>query len=123
MGIVSANLVAPYLDSGKLTAIGVTSSKRYNALPNVPTLEEQGVKPFDYYGWYGLMGPAGLSPDVVSKITAGANQVLDDPAIQKALYTAGIEVKKGSAEELSRTIEEDSDRYFKMARELNINAE
>src|SRR5690606_15373786 len=75
IAILSANLVGPYLSNGRLTAIGVTSSERYNALPDVPTLQEQGVESFNYFGWYGLMGPAKLPDDVVATITAAVNKV------------------------------------------------
>ena len=123
VAIVSANLVAPYLNTGKLTAIGVTSSKRYEALPNVRTIEEQGVKSFNYDGWYALMGPSGMAPDVVAKITESVSKVLDDTTVQKTLYDAGIEVKKGSAKELSKTIADDSAHYYDLARKLGIKPE
>ncbi len=123
VAILSANLAAAYVNTGRLKAIGVTSSRRYGALPNVPTINEQGIKGFDYSGWYALMGPANMPADVVAKITAGVGKVLDDPAVRKTLDDSGIEVKRESAEQLSKTIADDSARYFNLARKLNLKAE
>jgi len=123
VAILSANLAAAYVNTGRLKAIGVTSSRRYGALPNVPTINEQGIKGFDYSGWYALMGPANMPADVVVKITVGVGKVLDDPAVRKTLDDSGIEVKRESAEQLSKTIADDSARYFNLARKLNLKAE
>ena len=62
LAIVSANLVAPYVRSGQLKALGVSTAQRYSLLPNTPTFEEQGFKPFDFSIWYALMGPARCRP-------------------------------------------------------------
>jgi len=123
VAIVSANLVGQYLNSGRLKAIGVTSQRRYSGLPDVPTLEEQGVGPFDYVGWYALMGPKKLPADVAATITSSVEKVLAYPTVKKSLDDNGIEVHIGSAERLLKTITEDSERYYTLARKLGLKAE
>ena len=123
LAIVSANLVAPYVKSGQLKALGVSTAQRYSLLPNTPTFEEQGLKPFDFSIWYALMGPARMPPDVVAKITADVTRILADARVQENLSTAGVVPFKGTAQDLSRLITSDSARYIKLAKSANIKAE
>lgn len=123
LAIVSSNLVAPYVKSGRLKAIGVSTAQRYELMPDTPTFEEQGLKPFDFSIWYALMGPAKLPAEVVAKITADVTKVLADPKVKANLSNAGVEVKQGSAQDLSRVIKEDTARYVQLAKSANIQAE
>ncbi|RZJ20042.1 MAG: tripartite tricarboxylate transporter substrate binding protein [Haliea sp.] len=123
LAIVSANLVAPYAKSGQLKALGVSTSQRYALLPNTPTFEEQGVKPFDFSIWYALMGPAKMAPEVVAKITADVTKVLAEARVQENLSTAGVVPFKGSAQDLTKLIKSDSVRYIQLAKSANIKAE
>src|SRR3546814_8248356 len=64
----------PYVKSGKLKALAVTSPQRDPALPDVPTLAESGLPGYDVGSWYGLLAPAGTPPDVVQKISAAVDR-------------------------------------------------
>ena len=123
LAIVSANLVAPYAKNGRLKVVGVSTARRYGLLPDTPTFEEQGLKPFDFSIWYALMGPAKMPANVVAKITADVEKVLADPTVQANLSTAGVEAYKGSAQDLARLIKEDSVRYVQLAKSADIKAE
>lgn len=123
LAMVSANLVAPYVKSGRLRVVGISTAHRYGLLPDTPTFEEQGLKPFDFSIWYALMGPAKLSPQVVAKLAADVEKILADPAVQSSLSNAGVEPYKGSARELASLIKSDSVRYLQLAKSANIKAE
>ncbi|HEY3045955.1 MAG TPA: tripartite tricarboxylate transporter substrate binding protein [Polaromonas sp.] len=123
LAIVSANLVAPYAKNGQLKVLGVSTAQRYALLPNTPTFEEQGLKPFDFSIWYALMGPAKMPPEVVAKITADVIKVLADVRVQENLSTAGVVPYKGTAQDLSKLIKSDSARYIQLAKSANIKAE
>lgn len=123
LAMVSANLVAPYAKSGRLRVVGVSTAHRYGLLPDTPTFEEQGLKPFDFSIWYALMGPAKLSPQVVAKLAADVEKILADPAVQSSLSNAGVEPYKGSAQELASLIKSDAVRYLQLAKSANIKAE
>ncbi|MBL0420062.1 tripartite tricarboxylate transporter substrate binding protein [Ramlibacter sp. AW1] len=120
LAIVSANLLAPHAKSGKLKVLGVSSATRYSLLPDTPTFEEQGLKPFDFNIWYALMGPANLPPAVVSKIAADVGKVLQDPRVKENLATAGVEPLSGDAAALNKLIREDNQRYVDLAKSANI---
>ena len=121
--VVSANLATQHVAAQRLKAIGITSDRRYSVMPDAPTIEEQGVKGFNYFGWYALMAPAKLPADVVAKVIGSVNRVMDDPSVQKTLADAVVDTKRGTAAELSQIIAEDSSRYFNLARKMNLKAE
>jgi tripartite-type tricarboxylate transporter receptor subunit TctC len=123
LAILSANLVVPYVKSGQLRVVGVSTARRYALLPDAPTFEEQGVKPFDFSIWYALMGPARMPPAVVAKVRADVEKILADPATQARLSTAGVEPLRGDADQLARLIASDQARYQQLARAVGIKAE
>ena len=123
LAILSANLSAPHIKSGKLNGIGVSTAKRYGLMPQAATFEEQGLKPLDFSIWYALMGPAKIPPEVVAHIYADVQKVLAEPAVKDNLSSAGVEPFAGNGAELSRLIKSDLERYAQLARVANIKAE
>lgn len=123
LAILSANLVSPYVASGKLVALGVSTKDRYKLLPDTPTFEEQGLKPLDFSIWYALMGPARMPPDVVARIYADVQKILAQPDTQAKLSKAGVEPLNGSGAQLATLIREDAVRYIQLAKSANIKAE
>ena len=82
----------PYVKAGKLRALGVTTAKRSQALPDVPTVAEQGVTGFDVSVFFGIVAPAGTPPDVVDKLNAAFAEVLAARPKVKELFAAqGLE--------------------------------
>ncbi|KQT13926.1 Bug family tripartite tricarboxylate transporter substrate binding protein [Ramlibacter sp. Leaf400] len=81
----------PHIQAGKLRVLGVTSTERSRALPNVPTLAEQGLKDFDSSVFFGVVVPAGTPPDVVAKLNSAFTQVLQQPDIRQKLASQGLE--------------------------------
>ncbi|MCX7275095.1 MAG: tripartite tricarboxylate transporter substrate binding protein [Burkholderiales bacterium] len=81
----------PHLLTGKLRAIGVTSAKRASALPDVPTIGEQGVTGFDEKPWNCFVGPAGIPPEPLARLRAAMRATLEDPDTITALRNAGVE--------------------------------
>ena len=75
----------PFVKSGQVRAIAVSTAKRSELLPELPSMAEAGVKDFDLISWNGYFGPAGLPPDVVSKVNAAINQIVNDPETKKKL--------------------------------------
>ena len=123
LAILSANLVAPYVTSGKLVGIGVASKARYKLTPDMPTFEEQGLKPLDFSTWYALMGPAKMPPDVLAKIYADVQKIMAQPETQARLSTAGVETLNGNGAQLTALIREDMVRYAEVAKAANIKPE
>lgn len=123
LAILSANLAAPHIKTGKLNGIGVSTAARYELMPQVPAFEEQGLKPLDFSIWYALMGPARMPPEVVARIYADVQKVLAEPAVKENLSGAGVEPLNGDGAALARLIKADLARYAQLARAANIKPE
>ncbi|PKO44684.1 MAG: hypothetical protein CVU30_02170 [Betaproteobacteria bacterium HGW-Betaproteobacteria-3] len=123
LAILSANLAAPHIKTGKLNGIGVSTATRYGLMPQVPTFEEQGLKPLDFSIWYALMGPAKMPPEVVARVYADVQKVLAEPAVKDSLSAAGVEPLAGNGADLARLIKADLVRYAQLAKLANIKAE
>lgn len=123
LAILSSNLVAPHIKTGKLYGLGVSTAARYSLTPQLPTFEEQGLKPLDFSIWYALMGPAKMPPEVVAKIHADVLKVLAEPEVKANLSGAGVEPLVGNAADLSKLIKADLARYAQLAKSANIKAE
>ena len=109
--------VLPNLAGGKLKALGVSTAKRYAEMPDVPTIEEAGVKGFDATVWLGLLAPAGTPRDVVQKINAAVSKALNTPESRKLMASAGVDVSITDSAEFGRLLQAELDRWGKVVRE------
>ncbi len=86
----------PLAQSGKLRALGAGMATRLKAMPELPTLQEQGVKGFECYTWNAILAPAGTPKPIVDRLNAAINKSLADPAVFNSLQKAGIDPTPGS---------------------------
>jgi tripartite-type tricarboxylate transporter receptor subunit TctC len=86
----------PLAQSGKLRALGAGMLKRLDAMPDLPTLDEQGLKGFECYTWNSILAPAGTPQPIVDKLNAAANKALSDPQVIDSLKKAGVDPTPGS---------------------------
>jgi tripartite-type tricarboxylate transporter receptor subunit TctC len=112
-----------HVKSGKLRAIAVTTSTRSAAMPEVPTVAESGLPGFDSGSWLAVLGPAGLPPELVTKIAADIKAVIDDPATRQALEQQGATARSSSPAQLAALIDFDRKRYSKIIVDKNISLE
>jgi tripartite-type tricarboxylate transporter receptor subunit TctC len=113
---ISAGL--PFIQSGKLRALAVTSAKRSSQLPNVPTMAESGVPGFEFRLWFGLWGPQGIPAPVLAKIRKDFGAALADAAVRDKLGTLGNDVIVMTPAEFSKFVRReiaDTARIFKAA--------
>jgi tripartite-type tricarboxylate transporter receptor subunit TctC len=89
----------PLAKSGKLRALGAGMDKRLAAMPDLPTLQEQGLPRFECYTWNALLAPAGTPKPIIDKLNVAINKALADPAVSSALEKAGIDPTPGSTPE------------------------
>jgi len=81
----------PYVKTGKLRALGVTTTERSQALPDVPTIAEQGVPGYDVSVFFGIVAPAGTPPDRIAKLNQAFVEVLDTPKVKQLFASQGLE--------------------------------
>ena len=94
----------PHIKAGRLHALAVMSDKRLPTLPDVPTFAEVGLKEANNMAWYGLIGPAGLAPEVVQKVNAAANAALKDTEVLKRFAENGSIAAASRAHSLSASV-------------------
>jgi tripartite-type tricarboxylate transporter receptor subunit TctC len=105
-------LLAPQIESGAVRGLAVTSAIRMSLLPNVPTVDEAGVKGFDVRTWAGLLAPKGTAPEVVAKVNAALLDGLKDPATRIRLETAvGGEVRGSTPMEMKALVESEIGKW------------
>jgi tripartite-type tricarboxylate transporter receptor subunit TctC len=92
MMFATAASVIGLIKDGKVRALAVTTPKRTSLLPDLPTVDELGIKGFDATTWHGLVAPAGTPKEVIDTLTFAANSALKDPATQKALIELGVDI-------------------------------
>ena len=106
-----------HIKQGKLRALAVTSAKRVDDLPNVPTINESGYKGFDAVTWFGLLAPAATPKDVIAKLNAEFNKALKLPELAKRLGDEGADIAGGTPEEFAALIKGDIPRWGKVVKE------
>ena len=94
----------PHVQSGKLKALAVTTNTRSPSAPNVPTLEESGVAPFNVTSWFGLIAPKGTPKEVIDKLNKAMNAAFDKPNVKEAYAKLGATSEKNTPQDFSNFI-------------------
>jgi tripartite-type tricarboxylate transporter receptor subunit TctC len=110
----------PYIQSGQLVALGVTSAERSASAPEIPTLAQSGLPGFDAVTWIGLVGPAGLPDEVVARLNTAVNDIMRTPAMKDRMLQVGAEPSFGSADGYAAYIRSEVARWAKIVREARI---
>ncbi|WP_284619451.1 Bug family tripartite tricarboxylate transporter substrate binding protein [Aquabacterium humicola] len=105
------------IKQGKLRPLAVTSAKRVDDLPNVPTINESGFKGFDAVTWFGFLAPAGTPKDVITKLNAEFNKALQQPDLRKKLGDEGADAVGGTPEQFAALIKEEIPRWGKVVKD------
>ena len=115
--------VLPHIRAGKLRALAVTTARRSSALPDVPTLEEAGLKGFDIGTWFGVLAPAATPRDIVARLNAEMVKVIQAPDFRKRMDEIGAEPTGGSSEQLAAQIRSETGKFAKLVKEANVQIE
>jgi tripartite-type tricarboxylate transporter receptor subunit TctC len=116
----SVPAVIQHVQSKKLRAIAVTSGKRFEGLPNVPTISESGMPGFDMSTWWGLVMPAGVNKEIITKVNSATVKLLHTPGVKLAIANVGAEVVGNSSEEFTAYIASERVKYEKIIKSGNI---
>lgn len=117
-----ANLM-PHVKSGKLRALGVASPKRSPIYPELPTIAESGFAGYEATAWQGLVGPAGMPPDVVGRLNQTLAKVMAMPAVRERLIAGGLDPVADTPEEFGRFIRSEISKWSKIAKDVGAKAE
>ena len=120
---MNINTAMPHVRSGKLKALTITSAKRSELLPDVPTLTEAGVKGVDVYSWQAVVGPKGLPADVRDKMHAGIVAALNDPVIKQQFTSIGFEIVANTPAQFAAFQQQEFARWKQVIETRKITAD
>lgn len=119
--VLGSSTVIPQTKTGRVRILAVTSKKRSAALPDIPTLDESGLKGFDVYQWTAMLAPAKTPKAIVSRLNKEVTAILKDPVASDRLRNAGFEPQTSSPEEVSKLIGDGMARWGKLIQELKLD--
>jgi tripartite-type tricarboxylate transporter receptor subunit TctC len=125
VNIIFADVAAmlSHLKSGKLKPLGIGSAKRFEGLPDVPTIAESGVPGFEAGGFLGLVAPAGTPAAVIQALNAAAQKSLAQPEVRERLLALASPPVGGTPEQFAAHIKREIDKWARVIRAANIKAE
>lgn len=112
--------VLSHIRAGKLRALAVTTIQRSAALPDVPTLDEAGLKGFDQGTWFGILAPAATPKDVVTRLNNEVIKVVSSPEFRKKMSDIGAVPVGNTAAQMAAQIKTDTERYAKLVKDANV---
>ena len=113
----------PHADSGRLRAIGISSAKRSEIVPQIPTVSESGLPGFESSNWFGIFGPANTPRAVVDRVNLEVNRIVQDPAVRERFHKLGFEARGGSPQDLESIMRSEAQKWSKVIHDANVKPE
>ncbi len=110
----------PHVKAGRLRALGVTSTRRASALPEVPTIAEAGVPGYEYSTWYGVLAPAGTPRAIVEKLNRTTVRLLNSPDTRQKYLAQGMDPIPSTSAEYSARLKSETAKWTKVVRAAKI---
>ncbi|QHE76878.1 Bug family tripartite tricarboxylate transporter substrate binding protein [Hydrogenophaga sp. PBL-H3] len=120
---MNINTAMPQITAGKLRALSITSAKRSPLLPNVPTLDELGIKDANVNSWQAVAAPKGIPADVKAKLHTAIVEILNDPTVKPKLLDLGFEIVANTPEQFTAFQASEFARWKKLIEARNIKAD
>ncbi len=115
--------LVPQVKAGKVRALAVTSRRQASLLPDVPTLDESGLKGYEAGSWYGILVPAGTPKDIITRLNAEIVRAIRQPEMRERLASEGADPVGGTHEEFAAHIRVELARMGKLIRDVRIKVD
>ena len=123
MFFVGTQIAVQHVQSGKLRALAVTGAKRWKGMPDVPTMQEAGLKDFDVINWFGLWLPAGASPELSARLQAELVKAINDPEVRQQFEAQGLEGVGSKPEDFAKFVAKEAQVTRDIARKIGATPE
>lgn len=120
---LSAPSAAPLIANNQVSPLAVTSKVRASNLPNVPTMEEAGLKGYEMVNWWGFFGPAGMPKDVVAKYNKAIGEILKEPETKKKLEGIGFVLTGSTPEEFTAYVKAENEKWADVVKSQGLKPE
>jgi len=117
---VNSSEAVPLIQAGRVRALGVSSRHRLPLLPDVATLDEQGIAGYETVSWGGVVAPKGTPADVIEKLNASINAALREPPVVEGLAKLGAEPAQGSPADFKRLIDDETLKWRRIIEDAGI---
>lgn len=111
------------LKTGRLRALGVTSRRRFDPLPEVPTIAEAGIPGYESAFWFSTFAPAGTPREIVTRLNAEIRSALETPEVRQRLLESGLVAVTGTVEEFTAFVQAEARKWSKLVKERGLKAE
>jgi tripartite-type tricarboxylate transporter receptor subunit TctC len=112
--------VLPHIKAGKLRPLAVTTAKRSSALPDVPTLDEAGLKGFNIGTWFGVLAPAATPRDIVTRLNTEMVKIIQSPEFRKRMGEIGAEPIGDSTDQMAAQIKSETEKFSKLVKDAKV---
>jgi tripartite-type tricarboxylate transporter receptor subunit TctC len=116
-------VVVPMVQAGRLRPLAFTGLKRSSQLPDVPTVDEAGVKGYENSGWYGMYGPRGVPKAIVARLNAALVAIVQMPDTRERFAALNLEPVGSSPEQFAQFLKDDLEKYARIAKAAGIKPE
>jgi tripartite-type tricarboxylate transporter receptor subunit TctC len=123
LGSLGTTPLIPHYQAGNLKLLAQSMATRSPSLPNVPTFQEAGVNGLVVEQWIGAFVPAGTPPEIAARLNREINAALRDETVRKSFTDQAQEPVGGTAEQYARLVREDSDKFARLVKELNVKVD
>ncbi|MDM9557732.1 Bug family tripartite tricarboxylate transporter substrate binding protein [Bordetella petrii] len=117
---VNSSEAVPLIQGGRVRALGVSSLRRLELLPDVPTLDELGLKGYETVAWGGVVAPKGTPPAVIERLNGAFNKALREPTVRAGLAKLGAEPVQGSPADFKRLIDSETAKWRQIIDQAGI---
>ena len=121
--VIDTAVGLPHVRSGKLVALGVLTRQRLPALPNVPTLEEQGIRETEVYAWQGMVVPAATPRDIVMRLSNELSRAISAPEVSRKLQDFGLESTPSTPEQMAAFVKTETERWHALIKRRGLTLE
>jgi tripartite-type tricarboxylate transporter receptor subunit TctC len=116
-------LLVPHIQAGRIRAIAIGSLKRFAAIPNVPTMDESGLKGYEATTWFGLMAPIKTPREIVTRLNTEVGKILAGADVRERFVNEGVDPIGGTTEQFGAFIREEINKYAKVVKAASLKAE
>ena len=123
VSLTSLTATLPHVKAGKLRVLAVTTPKRSQGAPEIPTVAEAGLPGYEATSWFGMVTPAGVKKDIVARLNSESVRILQNPEYRDRFVAAGFDPAGSSPEELATYIRAEIERWSKVIKSTGIRIE
>ena len=115
-----ASTVLPHMKAGKLVGIGVASAKRIALAPDLPTLDESGLRDFESSVWFGVVAPIGTPTNIVEVLSTAISKALANPTLREEFSKQGVVPQEGNPRIFDRFLQSELKKWSSVIKEANV---